>query len=133
MLVENGPVGNIPCLREIPLLSEPDSSQSSFNMSCSSLPSHLQSIFLSLCLSFLWELLPLILKFQGQNVAKWVQVGIASLSLHFKKPLQNVKRKTNSNLKKIRDVKFCRGPPNGITTTPTAKTPCQNLTLPLCM
>lgn len=86
--MKNRPMGNIPCLREIPLLSEPDSFQSSFNISCSPLPSHLQSILLSLCLSFLWEQLPLILKFQGQNIAKCssrLQVDIVSLSLQRKK------------------------------------------------
>lgn len=91
--MENRPTGNIPCLGEIPLLSEPDSFQSSFNTSCSPLPSHLQSILLSLCLSFLWEQLPLILKFQGQNVAKWLHVDIAFLSLHLKKNLAKHEKK----------------------------------------
>lgn len=104
--MKNRPMGNIPCLREIPLLSEPDSFQSSFNISCSPLPSHLQSILLSLCLSFFWEQLPLILKFQGQNIAKCssrLQVDIVSLSLQRKKKiLQNTKRKTKNNLKKSR-------------------------------
>lgn len=85
-------MGNIPCLGKIPLLSEPDGFQSSFNISCSPLPSHLQSILLSLSLSFLWEQLPLILKFQGQNEAKWLQVDIASLSLHLKKTAKHEKR-----------------------------------------
>lgn len=134
--MKNRPMGNIPCLREIPLLSEPDSFQSSFNISCSPLPSHLQSILLSLCLSFLWEQLPLILKFQGQNIAKCssrLQVDIVSLSLQRKKKSCKTRKEKPKTTSKNRDQKFCRGPPNGIATTSTAKSPCQNLTLPLCM